>query len=286
VECHSAPERQPDGGIVWYGYFHDITERKRAEAELAKLTVELELRVCERTAQLETSNKELESFSYSVSHDLRAPLRAIDGFSHMLLDDYADKLDAAGKDNLHTIIAATQRMAELIDDLLRLSRITRTEMRRRSVDLSVMAHNVADELKRTRPEREVEFVIEPGLVAQADGHLMRVVLENLLGNAWKFTSKQPAARIEFGQTTREGAPAYFVRDNGTGFDQAYTHKLFGAFQRLHTASEFPGTGIGLATVQRVIRRHGGQVWAESERGSGATFYFTLPDEPRAPAFAS
>jgi light-regulated signal transduction histidine kinase (bacteriophytochrome) len=204
-------------------------------------------------------------------------LRTIDGFSHILLEDCASKLDAGDINNLQVIIAATHRMAELIDDLLQLSRITRTEMRRALVDLSVLAQDVAEELRRTDPERQMELVIEPGLVAQADGHLMRVVLENLLDNAWKFTNKQPATRIEFGRTMQEGAPAYFVRDNGAGFDRAYAHKLFGAFQRLHSAAEFPGTGIGLATVQRVIHRHGGQVWAEGEKGRGATFYFTLPD---------
>jgi PAS domain S-box-containing protein len=278
VDCRSITEREPDGGTVWYGYFHDITERKEAEAEVDKLTAELEQRVSERTAQLETANEELESFSYSVSHDLRAPVRAIDGFSRILLEDYADKLDAEGKASLLTIIATSQRMSELINDLLQLSRFTRAELRRVPVDLSALARNVAEELKSTRPGRDVEFVIEPGLVTQADEHLLRIVLENLLGNALKFTSRRPAARIEFGRTLHEGAPAYFVRDNGAGFDMAHAHRLFGAFQRLHNAAEFPGTGIGLATVQRVIRRHGGQVWAEGERGRGATFYFTLPDK--------
>jgi signal transduction histidine kinase len=226
--------------------------------------------------QLQTANQELESFSYSVSHDLRAPLRAIDGFSRIVLEDYQDKLDDEGKDSLTRIRAASQRMGQLIDDLLQLSRHTRSEMHCAPVNLSALARAVVEELQKTNPERHVEFVIEPDLDADADAGLMRVVLENLLGNAWKFTGKQAAAKIEFGRTTHAGASAYFVRDNGVGFDMAYASKLFGAFQRLHTPAEFPGAGIGLATVQRIIHRHGGRVWAESEVGHGATFYFSLP----------
>jgi len=256
------------------------TERKRAEEEIRKLNTELEERVRQRTAQLETANQELESFSYSVSHDLRAPLRSIDGFSRILQEDYGDKLDAAGKDSLTRVRAASQRMGHLIDDLLQLSRHTRSEMHRTQVNLSALARALADEQQKTEPERRVEFVITPNLVANADASLLRVVLENLLGNAWKFTGKQAAPKIEFGRTTREGAPAYFVRDNGAGFDMTYAHKLFGAFQRLHTTDDFPGTGIGLASVQRIIHRHGGRVWAEGEAGHGATFYFTLPTEPK------
>ena len=227
--------------------------------------------------QLEIANKELEAFSYSVSHDLRAPLRAIDGFSRILLEDYGDKLDDAGKDSFNRIRAASQRMGQLIDDLLQLSRHTRSEMRRTSVDLSALARAVVEELQKTNPERPVEFVIGPDLDAEADAGLMRVVLDNLLGNAWKFTGKQAAAKIEFGRTTRECASTFYVRDDGVGFNMGYADKLFGAFQRLHTTAEFPGTGIGLATVQRIIHRHGGRVWAESKPNQGATFYFTLPE---------
>ncbi|MDB6109184.1 MAG: sensor hybrid histidine kinase, partial [Pedosphaera sp.] len=235
-----------------------------------------------RAQALEEANKELESFSYSVSHDLRAPLRIISGFSGFLLEDCADKLGAEGKDSLQAVVAASQRMGELIDDLLQLSRITRSEVRCAPVDLSALARSVADQLRKANPERCVEVLIEPDLITQADARLMRIVLENLLGNAWKFTSQKRDARIEFRRTTREGAPAYFVRDNGAGFDMAYANKLFGAFQRLHSTAEFPGTGVGLATVQRVIHRHGGRVWAEGEVGRGATFYFTLPNELKAP----
>ncbi len=252
---------------------------------------ELEHRVVERTAQLETANKELEAFSYSVSHDLRAPLRSIDGFSQVLLERYAEQLDDKGKHYLQRVRTAGQRMGQLIDDLLNLSRVTRSEMQHQSVDLSALVQQIAEELQQTQPECQVEFVIAPGVLAEGDPRLLRVVLENLLNNACKFTSKQAHPRIEFGTLSeipptdfeKEGnispfskSPVtYFVRDNGAGFDMAYANKLFGAFQRLHTEDEFPGTGIGLASVQRIIRRHGGRVWAEGAVDQGATFYFTL-----------
>jgi PAS domain S-box-containing protein len=254
----------------------DITARKQAEEEIQKLNQDLERRVADRTAQLEVANKELESFAYSVSHDLRAPLRSIDGFSRVLQEDYAGQLDEAGKENLAIVRAASQRMALLIDDILQLSRLSRAPLQLLPVDLSALAATVADGLKNLDPDRRVEFVIEPGCMAFADGNLMRIVLENLIGNAWKFTGKQSAAKIEFGRTTHEGAPAYFVRDNGVGFDMQYATKLFSAFQRLHKMAEFPGTGIGLATVQRVIHRHGGKVWIEGRVNEGATAYFTIP----------
>jgi signal transduction histidine kinase len=236
---------------------------------------ELEKRVEERTAQLVAANKELESFSYSVSHDLRAPLRSIDGFSLALEEDLGDHLTAQAKNYIQRVRAATQRMGMLIDDLLNLARVTRAEMRKERVDLSGMAKTVASELVRADGERSVEWVIHDGMEAYGDSRLLRIVLDNLLGNAWKYTSKHDHARIEFSQERHNGGYAFYVKDDGAGFDPAYTQRLFGAFQRLHGITEFSGTGVGLATVHRIIHRHGGEVWAEGAVEKGATFYFTI-----------
>jgi PAS domain S-box-containing protein len=260
----------------------DVTEIKEAREELQRLNAELEHRVRERTAQLEASNKELEAFCDSVSHDLRAPLRAIDGFSQELLAGYAGRLDDQGRHYLERIRAASQRMAQLIDDLLQLSRLSRGEMRHQPIDLSGVAQEVADELRRREPGRDVTFVIEPGVGGFGDPRLLRLVLENLLGNAWKFTARHPRATISFGRAEVQGGPAYVVRDDGAGFDMAFADKLFGAFQRLHSDRDFPGTGIGLAIVQRIISRHGGRVRGEGAVERGASFSFTLPPRTSAP----
>jgi len=263
------------------GIAQDITERKLARRQIEEMNGALERRVAERTAELLTVNKELETFSYSVSHDLRAPLRAIDGFCQALTEDYADKLDFAGKDYLQRVRLACQRMDGLIDGMLVLSRTNRNELCRTTVDLSALAQTIATNLQMAEPGRHVEFVIAPGLRVNVDaGLLQTVVLQNLLENAWKFTSKHPQARIEVGTLQHEGETAYFVRDDGAGFNMAYAGKLFGVFQRLHNPREFEGTGIGLANVQRVINRHGGQIWAESAVEHGATFFFTLPCKPK------
>jgi signal transduction histidine kinase len=267
-------------GTTW------LLVRSRIQAERASDDLQ------DANQKLEEANKELEAFSYSVSHDLRAPLRSIEGFSQILLEDYTDKLDEEGKDYFGRVRAASQHMALLIDDLLDLSRVSRGPLRRETVDLSALATGIIDELRRSEPEREVEFVTEEGILAFADANLMTVALENLLSNAWKFTSKNARATIEFGTVPKEEAeegrggraPAaqttYFVRDDGVGFEQAYADRLFGAFQRLHASEEFEGTGIGLATVARIVRRHGGSVWAEGRVGEGATFFFTLGGEQR------
>lgn len=256
----------------------EVAERQRAEHEVRTLNAELEKRVAARTRQLEATNQELDAFAYSVSHDLRAPLRGIDGFSLALLEDYEDKLDATAQDYLNRVRGGCVRMGELIDDLLQMSRLTRGEIRRVPVDLSTLAAAVVEDLQRSFPDRRVKVSITPGLAVLADQTLMRAVLENLLGNAWKFTSKTAQAVIEFGVRQEEDHRVFFVRDNGAGFNMAYKEQLFKAFQRLHSSHEFEGTGIGLATVQRIIHRHNGRVWVEAAEGQGATFSFTIPEE--------
>jgi PAS domain S-box-containing protein len=242
----------------------DITERKQLEDSLRQ-----------RTRELENSVAELEAFSYSVSHDLRAPLRSIDGFSQILLEDYRDKVDAEGQDCLRRIRKASQNMGQLIDALLQLSRVMRADLVREPVNLSVLALSTAAVVQKAAPGRKVQFHIANGLVARGDRRLLGVVLQNLLQNAWKFTARNPEPLIEFGSTQKEGKTAYYVRDNGIGFDMAYVDKLFTPFERLHAKEQFEGTGIGLATVQRIVKRHGGRVWAEGALGKGATFYFSL-----------
>ena len=229
----------------------------------------------ERTAELTLINKELEAFSYSVSHDLRAPLRALDGFSLAILEDYSEKLDEDGKKYLNRIREASQKMANLIDALLILSRVTKTDLTLTEVNLTGLAEEISTEWTKHNPRRNVIWKIEPGMTVTADQVLIKNALENLIGNAWKFTSKHPSATIEVGSTHKNGEVIYFVRDDGAGFDMQYASKLFGAFQRMHSTAEFDGTGIGLATVHRIITKHGGRIWAEGKAEIGATFYFTL-----------
>jgi PAS domain S-box-containing protein len=262
------PVRDPAGAITrWFGTCTNIDTVKHTEDVLRRANVETD-----------AANRELEAFSYAVAHDLRAPLRSIDGFSQAILEDCADQLDAQAKSNLARVRAAAQRMARLIDDLLSLSRLSRTELHHERVNLTRMARAIEARLRKNEPERNVEFVVQEGLVVEGDATMLAAVLENLISNAWKFTSHRAAAHIDVGVRVTHGQPVYFVRDDGTGFDMAHATKLFAAFQRLHATSEFPGAGIGLATAHRVIRRHQGRIWAESEVDRGATFFFTLGPE--------
>ena len=276
IEATTRPVPSPDGSVVGInGSLDDISTRKIAELTLKNINHELENRVQLRTAELEASNRELEAFSYSVSHDLRAPLRAIDGFAHVLEEDYRERLDTLAMQYLQRIRAASHRMANLIDDLLELARLTRQTLRKESVDLSEMAIQIVDELRAEAPERRTDLEVTAGLVVQADRVLIRVVMENLLRNAWKFSAEREVAKLRFLAERRDDQLAYCVADNGTGFDMNHAGKLFQPFQRLHRHSQYEGSGIGLATVQRIIQRHGGRVWAESAPGEGARFYFTL-----------
>jgi light-regulated signal transduction histidine kinase (bacteriophytochrome) len=258
-----------------YGALVDITERKLAEAEILRLNAELNVHIQQRTSELVATTAELDGFSYSVSHDLRAPLRSIDGWSLALLEDYGEKLDDTARSYIETVRAETKHMGQLVDGLLQISRATRREMTRETLDLAEIARTVSMAVAREAPERQVTFVIPEEVMVEGDTTLMRLALQNLLKNAFKFTRTREHAVIEFGVTDQGGVPTYFVRDNGVGFDPQFSHKLFQPFQRLHLKEEYPGSAIGLATVQRIIHRHGGRVWAEGEVEKGATFYFTL-----------
>jgi light-regulated signal transduction histidine kinase (bacteriophytochrome) len=254
------------------GRSYSITSDREQILDLLVSTYEEAIQI---NGRLKAVNREMEAFSYSVSHDLRAPLRHIDGFSQGLQEDCGDRLTPAGVEHLGRIRAAAKRMGELIDDLLQLSRVTQGELKHERVDLSQLARRVVEGLQRAQPERAVAVDITPGLAAEGDQRLLQIALENLLGNAWKYTQCCAAPAIGFGAADREGARSYYVRDNGAGFDMAYAGKLFAPFQRLHKSEEFPGTGIGLATVQRIIHRHGGRIWVDAAVGQGATFSFTL-----------
>lgn len=275
VRGQSMPKYLDDGSVVWDGVIVDVTAQKQAEQAIQQMNEQLERRVADRTAQLSAANRELESFAYSVSHDLRAPLRSIAGFSRILMEEYGRALEPTAANYLSRVRNAAERMGELIDDLLSLSRVTRSELKRVRTDLSAIAESIVQELHAETPDRVVQVSIHPGMSCLADPSLIRIALYNLIGNAWKFTSKRTGASIEFGALTQRNKTVYYVRDNGAGFDMEHAGKLFGAFQRLHSPRDFEGTGVGLATVSRIIDRHGGTVWAESMVDQGATFYFTL-----------
>jgi PAS domain S-box-containing protein len=264
------------------GISTDITDRKRAEEQVRQFNTELEQRVRERTAELEASARELDAFAYSASHDLRTPLRALHGFSEILLEDYADRLDDDGRQSLRRIQANVARMELVIDDLLNLSRVTRTALTREQVDMGALGWEIIGELRAAEPHRRVEVQIADDLVTTGDSRLIRLALGNLLSNAWKFTGKREHAIIGLGAVRQDGPQVFFVRDNGAGFDMRYANKLLEPFQRLHTMAEFEGSGIGLAIVSRILNRHGGRVWAEGEPGTGATFFFTLTSDGTQP----
>ena len=275
------PQLDKEGKVIKLtGTTQDITERKRVEEVINNMNVDLELRVTQRTLQLENANKELEAFSYSVSHDLRAPLRNIDGWSLVLLEERYDQLDVEGRQYLSRVRNETQRMGHLIDDLLKLARVTRNEIKKVSVDLTAIAQDIANRLQDSLPNRRLDFIIQPGLTSFGDPQMLDIAITNLFDNACKFTNKQSMSKIEFGQSVINDKQTFWVKDNGVGFDMAFSKNLFNAFQRLHKQSEFPGSGVGLATVQRIIRCHDGLIWAESKLNQGATFYFTLKEETR------
>lgn len=274
-ECRVEALRQEGAIVGTIGSAEDVSAQVRAEIEIQRLNVDLEQRVAQRTEELARANGELEAFSFSVSHDLRAPLRAIRGFATALEEDCAPDLDTPCREHLNRIQASAERMQRLIDEMLHLSRVSRSDLHRAPVDLSAMAAAVAAELREAEPLRVVDLRIAGGHWVYGDAVLLRVVLDNLLGNAWKYTSRKSEARIEFGCTGGSGEQVFFVRDDGVGFDPSRADRLFAPFRRLHSAAEFEGTGVGLATVQRVIHRHGGRIWAESRVGEGAAFYFTL-----------
>lgn len=283
VRCHGIPLRDEQGLVIGGMLLvKSLDEGRRSEVEKRRnpdSNGEMERRIVERTVQLESANRELESFAYSVAHDLRAPLRAIIGFSDAMMEDCADRLDAMGRDYLRRIRGGTQRMSKLIDGVLALTRVQSAPLVSGRCDLSALARSVSEQFQAQFPERTVRFTFQEGLVDQGDPQLLRSVLETLLDNAWKFTRERAVAEIEFGATQEQGGRTYFVKDNGAGFEMAYQHKLFGVFQRLHAQAEFEGNGIGLAVAQRIIRRHGGRIWGEGQPGQGACFFFTLNERP-------
>ncbi len=269
--------RGGEGARGFYGIFIDVTRQERARLEIEQLNRELDRRVKERTADLTAANRELESFAYSISHDLRAPLRGIDGFSQMALEEYGERLDDTGRGYLDRVRAAAQRMGHLIDDILELSRVSRLAMRREKVDLGQLAAELRDEMRHNDPERQVDVTIGEGCHCEGDSRLLRILLQNLLENAWKYSARNPHPEIAFGRSVENGETVFFVRDNGVGFDMKYADRLFAPFQRLHSPEDFAGSGIGLATVARIAHRHGGRVWVEAAPGKGAVFRFTLAE---------
>lgn len=280
VRAHSSGE-QDEVALLVDAFNEMLAQIQQRDDELQRGHAELEQRVAERTRELLVANRELEAFSYSVSHDLRGPVDAFNGFAYVLSKEYGRMLDAKANELIDRIRNSGRRMMQLIDDLLNLSRVTSGPIVNQPVDLSAVARVVCDELRRSSPQRSVEFVIAESAPVQGDPRLLQLVIDNLLRNAWKYTSKQPAAKIEFGIQSKDEVPVYFVRDNGVGFDPRSANRLFQPFQRLHSSEEFPGNGVGLATVQRIVRRHGGEIWTESQVGKGATFYFTLRQQPNA-----